>query len=266
MTMRIRRAFAVLLPFLVTAGLCSCTTMGHNKDEDLGVVPPAQPAMAQTAPVSDARITELQTSMTELLERLDVLSDRMARLESATASASQPPAAPAVVPTPHPVSQSAEPAPAIEQTPAASEVPAAGPAAVARTPVTGALASAQIADDYRNAIMLFGKGRIPDSRKGFQRVYDADPTGDLADNALFWLGETYFAAGDYATAMRFYTRVTTEFGEQNKAPDAMYKTAMSYARTGDLGLARKAFEECIRRYPFSTAAGSSRLELKRIKY
>ena len=125
---------------------------------------------------------------------------------------------------------------------------------------------AKIAGDYRNAIVLFGQGRLADARRAFQEVYEADQQGDLADNALFWIGETYFAARDYQAAMRYYRRVTTEFADQNKAPDAMFKTALSLERTGDVALARKTLEEVITRYPYSTPAASAKHELTRLKY
>jgi tol-pal system protein YbgF len=126
--------------------------------------------------------------------------------------------------------------------------------------------NARIADDYRDAIVLFGKGKLADSRKGFQHVFDEDPTGDLADNALYWVGETYYAAGDYPSAMRFYKRVIAEFADQNKAPDALFKTALAFEKTGDLGMARSTLDEVIRKYPYSTPAASAKAELKRIKY
>jgi tol-pal system protein YbgF len=142
-----------------------------------------------------------------------------------------------------------------------SGAPAPSPARV-----SAAVAGAQLAETYRNAIMLYGRNRMADSRAVFQKVFDADPHGELADNALFWIGETYYAAGQFADAMRFYTRVTREFSDQNKAPDAMFKLALSYERTSDLGLARKTFEEVISRYPYSTSAASAKTELKRIRY
>lgn len=114
--------------------------------------------------------------------------------------------------------------------------------------------------------MLYGKGRAADARAAFQAIFDAEPGGELADNALYWIGETYFAAGDYANAMRFYGRVTKEFGDQNKAPDAMFKMGLAFERTGDLAMARQTFDETIKRYPYSTPAASARLELKRIRY
>jgi tol-pal system protein YbgF len=182
----------------------------------------------------------MQTQMTELLERLDVLNDRIARMEAAPVVA-----APAPAPAPERRTVPIVPTPAAPQ---------------------AALVGAKIADDYRNAIMLYGRSRIADSRRAFQAVFDADPTGDLADNALFWIGETYFGAGDYTNAMRYYARVTAEFGDQNKAPDALFKTGLSQARTGDLSLARKSFQEVVARYPYSTPAASAKRELERIKY
>lgn len=242
-----------LVVLAVSLALCACAST-RSKDDDLGLIPPPQPNAAQSA-VTDARVAELQVSLTELLERLDVLNDRIARLEAAnselrsSAVAVVPPPAPAALPTP------AAPAPRVVATASVPEMPA-----------SSALLGAQIADNYRSALMLYGKGRIAESRKAFQDVFDSEPNGDLADNALYWIGETWFAAGNYAEAMRYYGRVIKEYGETNKAPDALYKMGIAYEKTGDLGLARKTFEECVSRYPYSTAAASAKLEMKRIKY
>lgn len=242
--------------FLLAAMLTGCATdrSGHESDPP-SLVPPPETTVATSA-ATDARLTEMQTSMTELLERLDVLSSRIARLESA--SASEPRAA-----EPRNVST---PAAARPQPPGATPAPSAEPAKATASAPPRALHAAAMADNYRNALMLYGKGRFAEARAAFQQVFDAEPAGDLADNALYWIGETYFAAGDYQTAMKYYQRVTAEYGETNKAPDAMFKNGVAFEKTGDLGMARKTFEETIRRYPFSTSAASAKLELKRIKY
>jgi len=114
--------------------------------------------------------------------------------------------------------------------------------------------------------MLYGRGKLAESRKAFQQVYDADPSGELADNALYWIGETWFATADYQNAIKFFRRVTNDYGDQNKAPDAAYKTGVALAKSGDLQLARQAFDECIKRYPYSTSAASAKQELERIKF
>ena len=213
--------------------LAACSS-SRSKDDLPSTIPPPQPVSQST----DARLAELQTSMTELLERLDVLNARIAKLESGGQ-------APSPVPTP---------------------APQAGLPAPHREPAPQPLETAQIADNYRKALMLYGQARYADARGVFQQVFSADPNGQLADNALFWIGETYYAAADYTNAMKYYNRVISEFADQNKAPDAMFKMGLTFEKTSDLGMARRTFDDCIRKYPYSTAAASAKAELKRIKY
>jgi tol-pal system protein YbgF len=218
-------------------------TVGCASTDDMP--PPVTSSSAQPA-APDPRVGELQTQLTELLEQIDVLNHRISQLEEGT------------------------PAPAAATTVAAAPVQPAAPAP-RRTQLSpaqpqAALVGAELAGDYRNAIVLFGQGKLADARRGFQGVFEADQQGDLADNALFWIGETYFAAKDYVNAMRFYARVTNEYAEENKAPDAMLKTALAQERTGDLSLAKRTLQQVIARYPYSSSASTAKQELQRIKF
>lgn len=219
------KKLAVAILVLVTIGCASTAS-------DDGPVPPVTPA-----PAADPRIAEMQTAMTELLERIDVLNHRIAKLEE---------------------ERTAQAAPAPKPAAAAELAPPQQP--------QKALVGAKLADDYRQAIVLFGQGRYADARRAFEEVFEADTAGDLADNALFWIGETYFAAGDFSNATRFYARVVNDYSDQNKAPDALFKIAMAQARTGDLALARKTLQQVIDRYPFSSPASAAKAELQRIRY
>ena len=237
--------------FAVTAVMLSigCTSTGDG---------PEPVTVPQAAP--DPRIGELQTAMTELLERLDVMNSRLARLEETGVGAAV--AAAPTVPTPpvqrETVRETVAEAPSTEMTTAA---PAAG-----EQPMQRALVGAKLAEDYRQAIMLVGRGKHAEARRAFQQVFDADPAGDLADNALFWIGETYYSAGDFTNAVRHYSRVVNEFSDQNKAPDALFKTALAQARTGDLALARRTLQQVIEKYPYSSTASSAKAELQRIRF
>jgi tol-pal system protein YbgF len=205
----------------------------------------------QTA-APDPRVGELQTQLTELLERIDVLNQRIAQLEEIRMEATPKPqpAAPRRQPqTAEPAA--AAPAPVIEAVPAAPQA---------------ALVGAQIAESYRQAIMLFGRGKTIEARRAFEGVYESDSSGDLADNALFWIGETYFAAKDYTNAVRYYQRVVSDYSTENKAPDALFKIAMAQERTGDLALARRTLQQVIDRFPYSSPASSAKAELQRIRY
>jgi tol-pal system protein YbgF len=209
---------------------------------------PADPPVTLPAePAADPRVGQLQTAMTELLERIDVLNDRIARLEEAQSR---------LAPAPTPTQINTPTGPQVSRPSAPLQA----------QPAQTALANAKLADDYRKAIMAYGRGAYSEARQAFQNVFDVEPTGDLADNALFWIGETYFATRDYNNAMRYYARVVAEYADQNKAPDALYKTALAQEKTGDLALARKTLQQVIDRYPYSTSASMSKQELQRIKY
>jgi len=205
---------------VVVAAVLFLACASQPKPEEPTLVPPPQPV---SSPSVDKQLADVQTSLTELLDRLDVLNARIAKLESAPPTAAAP-------------------------------------------PKSTALHVADVTETYRRALTLYSQGKHAEARAMFQKVFDGDPTGSLADNALFWIGETYFAAGDYKTAMRFYERVTTDYANENKAPDAMFKLGVSFEKLGDLGMARKTFEECIRIYPYATAAASAKQELQRIRY
>jgi len=235
---KLAAAFVILL-----ATACASTQAEREAADDVPTPPPPGPTV-------DQRLTEMQTAMTEMLERLDVLSDRISRMEVESGGQAPPPVQP-------PPGQARAPVPT-------QEPPAAPPPAEPK--VSRAIVGAQIADNYRAALMLYGRGKLADSRKAFQQVFDADPSGELADNALYWIGEAWFATGDYQNAIKFFRRVTTDYGDQNKAPDAAYKTGVALAKSGDLQLAKQAFDECIKRYPYSTSAASAKQELERIKF
>lgn len=218
-----------------------------------------EPVTVPQVAAPDPRIGELQTAMTELLDRLDVMNSRLARLEEsgvATVAAAVPAPARIVEIPAEPQAEPAVPTQAVQPQPvqAQQQVP------------QRALVGAKLAEDYRQAIMLFGRSKYADARRAFQAVFESESAGDLADNALFWIGETYFATGDYTNAVRHYTRVVNEFSDQNKAPDAMFKIALTQARTGDLALARRTLEQVIERYPYSSTASSAKAELQRIRF
>lgn len=187
---------------------------------------PAPAAAQQPAPV-DPRISEMQVLLAELLDRVEVLNARLQRIESA------PPPVPSPAPAPAP---------------------------------SNPLSGAAIAEKYRGALALYGKGSLDQARKHFQEVLDADPGGELADNALYWMGETYFVSGKYAEAMNLYRRILKDYSDENKAPDAMLKLGLAYVRLGDLALARTTFQQLIEKYPYSTPASAAKAEIKRIKY
>ena len=243
-----RRAVWPLL--LILAGGCSSAPATEPE-----TVPAPQPA----PPPTDPRVSELQILVHELLDRIEVMNARLQSIESGTAApvtstrrTGQPAATP--VPTPRPVA-SATPAPAATPRPARPSV------TPSRSTVTAAAG-----DRYKEGLVLFGKGQINEARRVFEEVLATDPAGELADNAIFWVAETYYVTGKFTEALSFYRRVESEFPDGNKSPDAVLKIGMVQAKQGDLALARRTLEALVAKYPYSTAANAAKAELKRIQY
>lgn len=227
--------------------VAGCASAGG--DEPLPAVPQAD---ARQVAALEKKVEELNISMTELLDRIDVLNQRLAGVEQAAAHGR--PTAPAEAPAAVPSAPASAPAPEVTRREAAS------------APQSQPLISARIAERYRTALMLYGQGKMDQARVVFEEVYQADRAGELADNALYWIGETWFIGGKYTEAMKHYRRVVSEYSESNKASDALFKTALAFEKLGDLGVARTTLEEVISRYPYSSAAASAKLELRRIRY
>jgi tol-pal system protein YbgF len=77
----------------------------------------------------------------------------------------------------------------------------------------------------------------------FKKLLKRYPTHDLADNALYWMGEGAYARGDWLQAMTWFQDVILRYPEGNKLPDAMLKSALCYAKLGDTSYAVQMLTE-----------------------
>ncbi len=193
-------------------------------------------------------------ALAELRDRIEVLNARIEQLEEARES---PVAAPASAPEAPAVPRAAADSGETMGQPAREEPP---------MQTQRALAGADLADAYRRAIDLMSAGRHEDARRAFLEVFESDPNGDLADNALFRIGESHLATGEAVEALRFFRRVVAEYPDQNKAPEALLRSAIAIERTGDLALARTTLNQVIETWPYSEAAAAAKAELKRIRF
>jgi tol-pal system protein YbgF len=220
----------------------------------------SRPAVVPQAPVvvTDPRVSELQALTSELLDRIEVLNSRIHLLE-----AGQPQQQVREVRTTAAAPRTAPAVTAATEGAAGSQPPAARTPQPSRVVIPAGTALSQA---YQNGLELFGRGRIDDSRRVFESVFEANPESDLADNALFWIGETYYVTGKLSEAMSYFRRVASDYPDQNKAPDAMLRLGLAISKTGDLALARSTFDQLIARYPYSTAASAAKYEIKRIQY
>ena len=89
------------------------------------------------------------------------------------------------------------------------------------------------------------------------------PSHDLADNALYWIGESFYVEQDYKGALSKFSEAAERYPRANKAPDAMLKAAFSYFELGDKKSGVETLNKLINAYPDSEAASIAKKRLKK---
>jgi tol-pal system protein YbgF len=130
--------------------------------------------------------------------------------------------------------------------------PAAGVAVAGEQASYDAAFNALKGADYPKAIQNF---------KGFLTTFPASP---LASNAQYWLGEAYYVTREYDEAILAFRKVTTDWPDSRKAPDALVKVGFTQAAMGRTADARATLEEVTRRFPGTEAATLAADRLKRM--
>jgi tol-pal system protein YbgF len=141
--------------------------------------------------------------------------------------------------------------------PAATSPPAAGAA-----PVDATSAAAQQA--YGRAFDALKAGQYPQAIKGFQAFLASYPRGALSDNAQYWLGEAFYVTRDYDQALAAFARVSKEWPDSRKVPDALVKQGFALFELQRLAEARAVLNDVGKRFPGTEAARLAAERLKRI--
>ena len=101
---------------------------------------------------------------------------------------------------------------------------------------------------YSQYYKFFINEEYDSSIRGFQDLLTADKTHDLSENCQYWMGEAYFAKGDYDIALETFKKVFN-FPNEKKEDDAQLKIGICYIKIGDNSRAKKELQNYIDQYP-----------------
>ncbi len=118
---------------------------------------------------------------------------------------------------------------------------------------------------YGRAKQSFDQGNMPAARKGFEELIQQYPASQSADNAQFWIGETFFREKSFEKSILEYQKVIEKYPKGNKVPAALLKQGYAFLSLGDKVNSRLIFEELIRKYPTTPEAKSASEKLKEIR-
>ncbi|MBT3351991.1 MAG: tol-pal system protein YbgF [Nitrospinaceae bacterium] len=118
-------------------------------------------------------------------------------------------------------------------------------------------------DEYNEALRILNEeGNFPRARSVFNRFITKNPTHERADDAQFWIGESYFREKNFERAILAFNKVQVDYANGDKAPDALLKEALAFLNLGDKASARELLARVIQKYPNSSAAEAALERLK----
>lgn len=117
---------------------------------------------------------------------------------------------------------------------------------------------------YKRGQALFNAGKHAESRAVFSAFLKSYPADKLANNARYWIGESYYSERAFESALKFFEEVANKYPDDNKAPDCLLKAGLSYIEINNKEKARESLERLVRRYPASEAAEKAKKTLNKI--
>ena len=118
---------------------------------------------------------------------------------------------------------------------------------------------------YERVLTQFREGDLEGARLGFATFLSEYPNSDLAPNARFWLGESYFGKKDFQKAIDSYDKVELDYPRSEKVPAAILKKGYAYLALKDKKRASSAFKQVVTLYPRSPEAGKASDKLAQLK-
>jgi tol-pal system protein YbgF len=100
---------------------------------------------------------------------------------------------------------------------------------------------------YDQGLDLFHSAKYEDAMGIFESLLAQNRNHSLSDNAQYWMGECYYALGNYRAAILAFEKVFT-FSQSNKNDYAQYKLGQCYQKLGDKDRAREEFQNLIDNY------------------
>ncbi|MBM3503755.1 MAG: tol-pal system protein YbgF [Alphaproteobacteria bacterium] len=228
--------------------------------------------------IAQIELRQIRTRLDKLVADIDF---RLTELEKRSGGAPQSAATP---PGPAPTTTAAAPAnPATAPPPAANaprpnspeaidaarrastgtlQVPS-GAARPAAPPPRSVLPAGTPEQQYEFARATLVRLDYPGAQVAFSEFLQKHREHDLAANAHYWLGESYYGQRNFGEAATAFVEGYKRFPKAQKAPDSLLKLGMSLASLGNNAEACASWGQLLSGYPQAEAATRRRAEQER---
>ena len=118
---------------------------------------------------------------------------------------------------------------------------------------------------YDAAFAALKDGRYAESARRFQSFLDQYPNSELAGNAYYWLGESYYVTQNYKIALKSFQTLLQRYPDSQKAPDALLKVGYSQYELKQWDQAEATLNQVVQTYPDTTVAHLAQGRLRALK-
>lgn len=119
---------------------------------------------------------------------------------------------------------------------------------------------------------LYSKGYRETQDKDFRTAADTfrtfletHPNHKYAANAQYWLGEVYYAQGEWEKAILEFDKVRKKYPKGEKVAASILKQGFSFEKLGSKKEARVLLEEVVERFPGTSEASLAKKKLEALK-
>ena len=216
------------------------------------------------------RIDRVARTRLAVSPQVQALEERIAAMErQATVRREEP--LPLVVPSHSPQTlEATPPSSTTAENPQVAAVPPS-PAPIPSSPPSLALPSEdevslakesfEAQEEYRTAWQALSGQQYDKAIQQFRTFQRKNSTSEMADDAQYWIGESYFTRRDYNRAILEFNDVL-KYRKGDKVPQALLRQAEAFVEIGDKTDARLILQKLLNDYPNSLQAKDARERLQ----
>lgn len=115
---------------------------------------------------------------------------------------------------------------------------------------------------YQTSYSDYLRGNYDLAMLGFKQYLEAFPETDLADNAIYWIGECFYRQQKYVDAIAEYDRVLKQFPRSDKTASALLKKGFSLLEQGQRKEGIVQLQSVAKSFPSSDEANLAKQRLQ----
>jgi tol-pal system protein YbgF len=118
---------------------------------------------------------------------------------------------------------------------------------------------------YNQAFAALKDGRYAESARMFQEFIAQYPNGELAPNAYYWLGESYYVTQNYPISLDAFNKLLAQYPDSQKASAALLKVGYCQYELKQWDQAEATLNRVIAKYPGTQEANLAQGRLRALK-